>query len=182
MTETGFMVHYLLAHIPHPGLEQHPSDDSYFWSHFSEGTMMLHLQPALLLSMGAEGLAKKGGTTESQAEGINILYNWFNNGWVGKNLPLQLAEVEDFLSRHPNFSGTQSLGQGDVSSSCLPDTGADNTQFMMSYPINSLAYGNRKGMFEVGPHTMAWIHRIRARPGWKRAYERLRREDRLAKL
>lgn len=95
--------------------ENNPSDHSYFWSHFSEGTMMLHLQPARILGMGAQAMAKKEGVSAEQAQGIEMLSGWFKNGWVDKNVRLQLDKVEEFLSTHDNFSGTGRIGEGDVS-------------------------------------------------------------------
>jgi len=77
--------------------------------------MMLHLQPGRLTGIAQGALPRKPGTTAEQAQGIDIMANWLRNGWVKKNVTLQLAEVEDFLSKNLNFSGSGLLGEGDVS-------------------------------------------------------------------
>ncbi|BEJ03679.1 hypothetical protein CcaverHIS641_0108540 [Cutaneotrichosporon cavernicola] len=137
-------------------IERSPSNDSYFWSLFSEGTMMLHLQPARVLGMmdGAMGkrLSKEG------AEGAHALYKLFNDNWVSKNVQSQLDVVEDFLSKNKYFSGNDKIGEGD---------------FMMAYPLNVLAYGMRTGEFKIGAATQKWLDGMRARPAWKRALERI---------
>jgi glutathione S-transferase len=50
---------------------------------------------------------------------------------------------------------------------------------MMSYPVNSIAHTPVFGKYDVGPRTMAWIDRMRKRPAFKRAVERLAREDKI---
>ncbi|BEI80329.1 hypothetical protein CcaverHIS002_0108580 [Cutaneotrichosporon cavernicola] len=155
-TETGSIIHNLVGAHSTPEIERSPSNDSYFWSLFSEGTMMLHLQPARVLGMmdGAMGkrLSKEG------AEGAHALYKLFNDNWVSKNVQSQLDVVEDFLSKNKYFSGNDKIGEGD---------------FMMAYPLNVLAYGMRTGEFKIGAATQKWLDGMRARPAWKRALERI---------
>lgn len=119
LSETGFIVHYLMTHYPH-ALEGTPSDSSVFWSFFSEGSLMLHLQPGRIVGMAASVLPNKPGTTPEQGQGITTMANWLRNGWVKKNVTIQLGEIEEFLTKSPNFSGTDTLGQGDVSGSQNP--------------------------------------------------------------
>jgi glutathione S-transferase len=115
LTETGFIVQYLLKNFPKAGLEATPSDDSVHWSFFSEGTLMLHLQPGRVLGFAAGALPKKPGVSAEEGKGMAALYNWFSSVWVGKNVPLQLQCVEDFLAQNPNLSGSELIGSGDVS-------------------------------------------------------------------
>lgn len=51
---------------------------------------------------------------------------------------------------------------------------------MMSYPLNPIAHTSVFGKYDVGPSTLAWLDRIRARPAHQRAMERMAREDKLA--
>lgn len=48
---------------------------------------------------------------------------------------------------------------------------------MMSYPLNSILHTTAFGKYDVGPSTVAWVDRVRARPAYKRAMERLAKED-----
>lgn len=139
--------------------------------------MMLHIQPGRVLGVGAGALSKRA-TAPGVAEGISTLQNWFQNGWVKKNVTLQLAEVEAYLSAHEYFSGNDKIGEGDVSNI---KTMLRHYQIMMSYVINSIAYTPHMGSYEIGPATRKWIDNLRARPAWKRAVERQKREDAIAK-
>lgn len=47
----------------------------------------------------------------------------------------------------------------------------------MFFPLNSIAAGSRKGQFDLGPNTQAWIDRIKSRPAWKKAMQRLKAEE-----
>lgn len=51
---------------------------------------------------------------------------------------------------------------------------------MMMYPLDSIAHGTRLGEYELGPATLKWVNKMRARPAWKRADERRQREDAVA--
>jgi hypothetical protein len=44
---------------------------------------------------------------------------------------------------------------------------------MMSYPLIQLVHSDAFGSYPVGPHTLAWIDKIRARPAYQRARARL---------
>ncbi|CAK9785960.1 hypothetical protein CC85DRAFT_328313 [Cutaneotrichosporon oleaginosum] len=155
-SETGSIIHNLLAAHPAPGIESSPSNDSYFWSHFSEGTMMLHLQPSRVLGMMDGAMDRR--LSKEGAAGAHALYKLFNDNWVTRNVQAQLDFVEDFLSRNENFSGSDKLGEGD---------------FMMAYPLNTLAYGMRAGDFKIGPASKKWLDRMRARPAWSRGLKRM---------
>lgn len=118
LTESGFITHYLLAHLAsgNPDLETPASDDSVFWSHFSEGSLMLHLQSAVTALKVQQGFA---------AYRSLYLLLFFQRGasaladFIQKiardNVRPMLLEVESFLEKNRNFSGSDKLGEGDVS-------------------------------------------------------------------
>lgn len=53
---------------------------------------------------------------------------------------------------------------------------------MMFFPLNSIAGGSRKGQYELGPKTLAWVERIKQRPAWQRGEERLKAEEAAQRL
>lgn len=128
---------------------------------------MLHLQPSRVLSMMDGAMGKR--LTPEQSKGAHALSKLFNDNWATPNIQAQLDVVEEFISKHEFFSGTDKMGEGDVSTS----PGLTDAQFMMSYPLNVLTYGLRAGDFKVGPATKKWLDGMRARPAWTRALEKM---------
>jgi glutathione S-transferase len=55
------------------------------------------------------------------------------------------------------------------------------TQFMMFFPLNSIAHGRAKPgaprLYELGPATDGWVERMRARPAFRRAQDRMKEEE-----
>lgn len=112
-SETGPIVLTLLSSKSVSGLEQHPSFQSIYWSHFSEGTMMLHLQPARVLGIYADVIRKRLSAVE--AKGATALNDLFRSKWADHNIQIQLDAVENFLENNDYFTGTKDIGLGDVS-------------------------------------------------------------------
>jgi glutathione S-transferase len=110
--ESGAIITELLAQFPHAGVEGTPSQQSTFWSYFSEGGVMLFFQPARFLTTGAS-LIKKGLSAEEQ-KGSEALLKWMN-GWSNNHINMALGQVEKYLADHEWFSGTDQIGLGDVS-------------------------------------------------------------------
>lgn len=117
LTESGFITHYFLEHFPtNPELEQRASDDSVFWSHFCEGSLMLNLQAAVTAMKVQQGFA---------AYKSLYLLLFFQRGAASladfiqkiakNNVAPMLKEVETFLATNQNFSGNDKFGEGDVS-------------------------------------------------------------------
>ncbi|GMK56455.1 hypothetical protein CspeluHIS016_0302950 [Cutaneotrichosporon spelunceum] len=164
LTESGFITYYLLKHFPIPDeVESTPSDDSVFWNHFSEGSLMLHLQSEITAQKVQQGFAayrslylllffQKGASSLSK----------FVQKIAQGNVKPMLEEVEVFLEKNRYFSGGDKLGEGD---------------FMMLFPLNSIAEGTRKGQYEIGPATRRWVDSISARPAYQRAVARIDEEE-----
>lgn len=112
-SETGSIVLDLLSSERVPGLEQHASPQSIYWSHFSEGTMMLHLQPARVLGIYADVVSKR--LSPEAAKGARTLNDMFRTKWADHNVQLQLDTIEDYLAENEFFTGTKDIGLGDVS-------------------------------------------------------------------
>ncbi|CAK9786684.1 hypothetical protein CC85DRAFT_262658 [Cutaneotrichosporon oleaginosum] len=163
LTESAAILSTLMRTFPTPGIEAEPSPNSLFWSHFSEGSLMLYLQPARFATLGMrEVLAGVSGDT---ATGVKMMNDWFQ-AWARTHATGALGEAERWLAKHDLFSGSEQLGLGD---------------FMMFFPVNSIAHGRaRPGaprLYELGPASDAWVERMRARPAFKRAIERMKEEE-----
>lgn len=90
------------------------SPTSAFWSTFSEGTLMLNLQPTVVTSRVAAGL-KSTLSDEGEKRGVDKLKKALF-GVAVQNINAALQYVEEWLSKHANFTGTEKIGSGDVSS------------------------------------------------------------------
>lgn len=113
LTESGAIIFQLLSEAknPPPELETKISRDSMFWSHFSEGSLMMYIQPRVAVNNIAAGLVArdKGG----DARGVKKLESIMER-WAGSNRTNALKLMDNFLSKHPNFSGNEQIGQADV--------------------------------------------------------------------
>jgi len=108
LQESGAIIHELLQVLPVPAdIEAKAGYDSTYWSHASEGSLMLFLVPSL-------ALGKASSYFPFFMFGAAQLNKWFQ-GWTGKNAQDVLDEAERFLEKHANFSGSDKLGEGDVS-------------------------------------------------------------------
>lgn len=106
----------LLSHHSAASTESSASPDSIFWNHFSEGSLMLHLQAAFTSGKVAEGfMSYKALYLLGPFLGGVWAFNKFNQGLEKKNLQPMLDYVEKFLEKNENFSGDDKLGEGDVS-------------------------------------------------------------------
>ncbi|KAL1408940.1 hypothetical protein Q8F55_005754 [Vanrija albida] len=166
LTESGAIVHALLARYwtPGRGLERTPSETSVFWGYFSEGTLMLHLQPARTAQLGARIFAADETLSAAERAGTQKFYAWFQDTARGTVEPA-LAKVESYLAQQGpgvGFSGTAELGEGD---------------FMMAFALNNIAYGGKVRLYALGPASLAWVDRMRARPAFVRAQERIRADE-----
>ncbi|WOO84364.1 Glutathione S-transferase 3 [Vanrija pseudolonga] len=159
LTESGYITHYLLTRHSSPSAEAPPGDDSVFWAHYAEGTLQLWLQPAFMVAKGVEGFKKVAWykMLPGMKMGAGAFGGWFA-GVADTNIAAALGEVEEYLVANEWFSGTDKPGQGD---------------FMMGYSLDALVNGNRKGQYDVGPATRAWVARMRARDAYKRGQERI---------
>lgn len=135
LTESGFIVHELLAAYPSAGTEAAPSADSVFWSHFAEGSLMLHLQAAFTAGKVAAGFARYRvlWLLLFFLRGVAAL-NDYIQGLERANLRTMLAYVEQRLGDGGGFTGAgggndsgdggdgdgRLLGEGDVSALPVP--------------------------------------------------------------
>jgi glutathione S-transferase len=70
ISESGYIIHRLLQ-LPSPNraeVEETPSNDSVFWSHFSEGSQMNILQAERMVGATAAGVARGGVRVEGVGE------------------------------------------------------------------------------------------------------------------
>ncbi|RSH84744.1 uncharacterized protein EHS24_006268 [Apiotrichum porosum] len=163
LTESGVIVHTLLNSFPNPtsGVETTTSPQSNFWNHFSEGSLMSILQGRRVAQMSAAEIAKQAASPE-EAKGAQKVSRWFG-AYSKRSLGPMLEQVELFLAANKNFSGnSEKLGEGD---------------FMMGWALMLLAPPTGQRPFPLGPATEDYIKRIRSRPAYKRALERMDAEE-----
>jgi glutathione S-transferase len=79
LTESGFIIHSIISNYPNSSVESSPSDDSIFWSHFSEGSMMTLFQGGAAVGAIAGGFSKgmMGEVDEGEKKGIDKFARFF---------------------------------------------------------------------------------------------------------
>lgn len=114
--ESGAIIHHLLKQHSSAATESEASESSTFWNHFSEGSLMLHLQSAHTITKVRDGFYayKALYLLLFFLAGISAL-NFFMQGLERKNIKPMLQYTEEFLEKNENFSGSDKLGEGDVS-------------------------------------------------------------------
>jgi glutathione S-transferase len=114
LTESGAILSTLMRTFPGAATEPEPSPDSLFWSHFSEGSLMLYLQPARFATLGMREVLADEGLSRDTVRGVKMMNEWFQ-AWARKHATGALGEAERWLAGHELFSGSERLGLGDVS-------------------------------------------------------------------
>ena len=66
IAESGFITHTLMTSYPSSTIEKEMSDDSCFWSHFSEGSLMTQLQ------LGISVMITTGAVASGQMPGVEM--------------------------------------------------------------------------------------------------------------
>lgn len=66
LVESGYIAHKLISSFPNSKVERDASDDSTFWSHFSEGSLMTQLQ------LGISVLITSGAVASGQMPGVEM--------------------------------------------------------------------------------------------------------------
>jgi len=108
-------VHTLITTCPRgpdSTVEDTPSPQSQFWSHYSEASFMNVLAAGRVLEIAAAQISATA--TEEETKGIKKLIKW-HNGYTREHIGTSLAEIERFLAENRNFSGSDKIGEGDVS-------------------------------------------------------------------
>lgn len=181
LIESGAIISALIrrfgARAP-AGFEGVESPTSAFWSTFSEGTLMIALQPTVVTSRVAAGL-KGSLKDEGEKRGVDKLKKALF-GVAVQNVNAALKYVEEWLGKHENFTGTDKVGSGDVSTAEGQQGQGADTQVMMYFAL-AVAYGNGKGPYTYGPKTVEWMKRVQARPAFQAAMKRRDAEEKAAK-
>jgi glutathione S-transferase len=66
IAESGFITHKLITSYPSSSVENDATDDSVFWSHFSEGSLMTQLQ------LGISVMITSGAVAAGQMPGVEM--------------------------------------------------------------------------------------------------------------
>jgi len=66
IAESGYITHKLMTSFPSSTIEKELSDDSSFWSHFSEGSLMTQLQ------LGISVMITTGAVASGQMPGVEM--------------------------------------------------------------------------------------------------------------
>ncbi|ORX34484.1 hypothetical protein BD324DRAFT_636109 [Kockovaella imperatae] len=171
LVESGYIIDRILDLFP-PGsdVESVPSNNSKFWSHYCEGSLVNYFQMSATLQITSAGWTSGaiGDLDEAGKAGVKKYANFLNETLIRGEITKNLGQMEKFLAEHPGkyLSGTDKPGSGD---------------FQVFFPIYSLLEGTRKGVYEIGPATQAWWKMVMARPAAKRALERQNEEEERAK-
>jgi glutathione S-transferase len=115
LIESGPIVSRLIETYSSPSnahVEAPASAKSQFWSHFSEASFMNILAAGRVVEIGAAGLAPS--MSPQEAAGAQKLVKW-HKAYVRGGVTQVLGLVEKFLKQNENFSGSEKLGEGDVS-------------------------------------------------------------------
>jgi glutathione S-transferase len=152
VAETGAIVEYLVdkaggALRPEAGTADQRRYT--YWLHFAEGSAMPPLLMALVFGKIRTSPMPFFAKPIARAIADKVM-----GGFVQPNLDRNLAFMDSELSERAWFAG-RSFSAADV---------------MMSFPVEAaLARG---GNAAKAPHLAAFLEKVRARPGWKRALER----------
>lgn len=166
LIESGCIVSALIRRFGEQapsGFENPESPTSAFWSTFSEGTLMLSLQPTVVTAKVSAGLQATL-KNEGEKRGVDKLKKALF-GVAVQNVNSALKYVEEWLSSHENFTGTDKIGAGDI---------------MMHFAL-AAAYAGGKGPYKFGPKTVQWIQKIQQRPAFKKAMQRRDEEEKKGK-
>lgn len=113
LTESAAIIYQLISeNSPPPHIERTVSRNSMFWSHFSEGSLMMYIQPRVVVNAVSSGAIARDKGGDSQ--GVKKLQSMMNR-WADGNCAAALGQMDEFLAKHQNFTGTDQIGLGDVS-------------------------------------------------------------------
>lgn len=161
LAESGFIVEYLIDRF---GPKFKPAQDdtkNYFQYrhllHYTEGS----LQPYMLLALMASLI--KGAPVPFFIKPITgRIADQLSKPFITPNLVSNYDYLENLLQDQPFFAGNEL-------------SGAD---ILLSFPIESAA-GRLGGWFnkEKYPNLFAWMDRIKERPAYKQAYDRIEKVE-----
>ena len=116
LKESGSIIHTLLLRHAREGIETPPGDSSVYWSHFSEGSLMLYLV-ASRNSAFLHQILTESAQTDEERSGMKRHHDAMV-AWAKSNVQPALEETDMFIDQKGNFTGDKDLiGEGDVSSS-----------------------------------------------------------------
>ena len=154
VAETGAIVEYLLDTcgagrlVPPPGGEEQRR--FRYWLHFAEGSAM----PPLLLKLIFDRIGAGQGMPFFVKPVAKAIATKVKSMMVEPNLKRQLDFMEAELGKSEWFAGNE-FSAADI---------------QMSFPVEAAA--QRAGLDASRPRLMAWLKKIHARPGYRKALER----------
>ncbi|KAI5454752.1 hypothetical protein NCC49_003637 [Naganishia albida] len=160
IAESGTIIDYLTHTYSTTNREFSLADN--YWSHYSEGSLMLFLQMALVFVISGQ---QAPWFVKPVIQGF---VNTVKSTYLVKQIQGSVDYMESELGKTPDgwFSGKSEPGAGD---------------FMMCYPINVLVNTDRMPEIKVGPNLRKWMSAVEARPAFQRAKKRIEDEERTAK-
>lgn len=78
LTESGYIIHRLITGFPNSNVEHAASNNSTFWSHFAEGSMMNLFQAGAVVGSTAAGFCRgmMGQLGEEEKNGVGRYSKW----------------------------------------------------------------------------------------------------------
>ncbi|GMK54567.1 hypothetical protein CspeluHIS016_0111530 [Cutaneotrichosporon spelunceum] len=153
--ESGYIIERLVQSFPSDNVESTPSLDSIYWAHFAEGRVMPACGSAMLNSVALQAVTKK--LSPEEQKGAQAYQAHLAKLFRGSGLQA-LAEADAFLQTHQWFSGGDKPGIGD---------------FMMLFPLTWFTKPVNPLGATLAPATLAWLERIKARPGYQKMMKRV---------
>lgn len=152
LAESGAIIEYL---VEQHGGRLRPAEGTAalraytYWLHFAEGSMM----PLLVMKLVFGRLGEKPIPFLLRPIG-KVFATAVDKNYLGPSLKKQLVHIEATLAKQPYFAGDAF-------------TAAD---IQMSFPLQAA-----QGRVDLGryPQIEAWLQRIEAREGWKKAVDRV---------
>ncbi|MDQ6685960.1 MAG: glutathione S-transferase [Pseudomonadota bacterium] len=154
VAESGAIVEYLVERYGAgrlaPAAETLERLRYRYWMHFAEGSAM----PPLLLKLIFDRIGSGAGMPFFVKPVAKAIANRVKGLMVEPNLKRQLDFMESELGKSEWFAGAE-FSAADI---------------QMSFPVEAAAM--RAGLDGTRPKLMAYLHRIHARPAYRRALER----------
>lgn len=82
ISESAYIIHRLLALGPSDSVETQPSNDSIYWSHFSEASQMNLMQAGAILGATSAGFSQMALKDDAGKEAVKSYNQWVQVGPV----------------------------------------------------------------------------------------------------
>lgn len=100
ISESAYIIHRLLALGPSDSVETQPSNDSIYWSHFSEASQMNLMQAGAILGATSAGFSQMVLKDDAGKEAVKSYNQWVQVGPVHIAILLKAVMVDTYIRNH----------------------------------------------------------------------------------